>query len=75
MCRELKSFGMGVSCRVAAAKQTVVLAMDSNYQDNHRGCAKLGRMMRYAGLEFDSGWTLVIKNTVFEIEKVASCPL
>lgn len=75
MCRELNSFGMGVYCRLTAAKRTVVLAIDSNYQDNRRGCAKLGRMMRHAGLEFDSGWTLVIKNTVFEFDKVASCPL
>ncbi|OCP00462.1 MULTISPECIES: hypothetical protein [unclassified Ensifer] len=76
LCRQVTSFDpQRAACKVVAAKQTVVIEWDSNHEDNRVGCAGFGRRMRFQGLEFDRGWTLVLRNTVIETDKVASCKL
>ncbi|HEV7321308.1 MAG TPA: hypothetical protein VGO04_22120 [Ensifer sp.] len=62
-----------ISCKVLAAKKIILLAMQSNYEDNRKGCASLARLLLHPDLKLDPGWSLVLKNTVIDRDKVVSC--
>lgn len=72
ICKIIKALSPDGSCQIHKKNQKIVISGDGNYGDSVRLCKDMARTLKHTG-EMDKGWTLELRNTVIDRDKLVTC--